>query len=184
MTRRRLVLTLSALALAGLSAPFGGAQARNRQVPSSAPRPLLLEEFFRGPLTAEGVFRNTRDGTTRGLKVRMFGRQEGDTLVLREDFVYSDGERDRKTWRFTRTGPDAYSGVREDVIGTADIRQDGDAVRLSYTARVKTQSGSSYDIRFADLLRKTGPREVLNTADLSFLFFKVGTVELRIRRGR
>jgi hypothetical protein len=184
MNRRNLVLTASALAIASLAATGGDVEARTRQGASSAPGQLVLEEFFRGPLTAEGVFTNTRDGTTRGLKVKMFGRQEGPTLVLREDFVYSDGERDTKTWRFTRTGPGTYTGVREDVIGAADIRQDGDAVRLSYTARVKTQSGSSYDIRFADLLRKTGPREVLNTADLSFLFFTVGKVELRIRRGR
>ncbi|GGH31629.1 hypothetical protein GCM10007036_42990 [Alsobacter metallidurans] len=174
----------AALLAAIFVAPLPAGAAHARPMRDVSAQKLVLEDFFRGPLTAQGVFRNTRDGTQRGLKVRMNGRWDGRTLTLRENFVYSDGERDVKTWRFTKTGEGTYVGTREDVIGTADIRQDGDAVRLAYTARVKTQGGSSYNIRFADLLRKTGPRDVLNTADLSFLFFTVGTVELHIRKGR
>lgn len=153
-------------------------------VPASTGK-LVLEEFFRGPLTAEGVFKNTRDGTSRSMKVRMNGTWDGSTLTLVEDFVWSDGERDRKTWRFTRVGEGRYTGTREDVLGTADVVQDGNDVRLSYTARVTTKDGSSYSIRFADLLRLTDRRTVLNTADLkAFWFVPVGTVTLTIRKGR
>lgn len=148
-----------------------------------APGRLVLEEFFRGTLTASGTFFNTRDGSQRGLKVRMKGTWDGRTLTLVEDFVYSDGERDRKTWRFTKVAEGRYVGTREDVLGTADIIQDGDAVRLRYTARVATKGGSSYDIRFDDLLVKTDARTVRNTADLSFLYFiPVGKVDLTIRK--
>ncbi|PSC05932.1 DUF3833 domain-containing protein [Alsobacter soli] len=171
---------LAGLALAVSVQGSSAAAVQVRPYPSK----LVLEDFFRGPLRAEGVFFNTRDGSRRGIEVAMRGRWDGRTLTLREDFVYSDGERDRKTWRFTKTGDGVYVGTREDVIGTADVRQDGDAVKLSYTARVRTAAGSSYDIRFADLLRKTGPRAVINTADLSWLFFPVGKAELRIRRAR
>lgn len=147
-------------------------------------RKLVLEEFFRGRHVAEGVFTNTRDNTTRGLKVQMRGTwdEPSRSLTLVEDFVYSDGEKDRKTWRFTRTAEGRYTGTREDVIGEADIRQEGDAVRLSYVAKVMTSSGSSWNIRFNDLLALTSPREVLNTADLSWLFFDVGKVRLTIRK--
>jgi hypothetical protein len=143
---------------------------------------LVMEEFFRGRLVAEGSFVNTRDGTRRGLRVTMNGSWDGRTLTLVEDFVYSDGERDRKTWRFTKTGEGRYTGTREDVIGTATVQQDGDAVRLGYTARVKTGGGSTYDLRFRDVLVKTGPRTVYNTADVSFLFLPVGKVDLTIRK--
>ena len=149
-----------------------------------APQKLVLEQFFRGPLVASGTFVNTRDGTTRGLKVRMNGHWDGTTLTLVEDFVYSDGERDRKTWRFTKVAEGRYTGTREDVLGTADRVQDGDAVRLSYTARVAVKGGGAYDIRFKDLLVQTDRRTVRNTADLSFLFFDVGKVDLTIRRQR
>jgi hypothetical protein len=142
---------------------------------------LVLEDFFRGRFVAEGTFFNTRDGTQRGLRVVMKGTWDGQTLTLVEDFVYSDGERDRKTWRFTKVADGRYRATREDVIGEGVAVQDGDAVRLSYTARVKA-SGSSYDLSFRDTLMKIGSRTVLNTADVRFLFFPVGRVELTIHK--
>ena len=143
---------------------------------------LVLEEFFNGSLTATGVFNNTRDGSKRTMKVAMRGVWDGKALTLREDFVYSDGERDRKTWVFTRTGEGRYVGTREDVIGTADVVQDGDVVRLSYVARVKTAKGDSYDVRFNDLLRLAGPKQVINTANVTYFIVTVGQVELNIRK--
>jgi hypothetical protein len=142
---------------------------------------LVLEDFFRGPLIAEGEFLNTRDGTRRGLKVRMAGHWDGRVLTLREDFTYSDGEKDRKTWRFTKIGQGRYVGTREDVVGAAEVVEDGNDIRLSYTATVRSK-GSSYDIRFADRLALTRPRTVLNTAKLSYFFFDVGQVSLTIRQ--
>jgi Protein of unknown function (DUF3833) len=116
------------------------------------------------------------------MKVAMRGVWDGKALTLREDFVYSDGERNRKTWVFTKTGEGRYTGTREDVIGTADVYQDGDAVKLSYVARVKTAKGDSYDLRFNDTLTLTGPRQVLNTAALTYFVVTVGNVELNIRK--
>ena len=143
---------------------------------------LVLEKFFNGSMTATGAFNNQRDGTKRGMKVAMRGVWDGKALTLREDFVYSDGERDRKTWVFTKTGEGRYTGTREDVIGTADVYQDGDAVRLSYVARVKTAKGGSYDLRFNDVLKLAGPKQVLNTADVTYFVVGVGTVELNIKK--
>ena len=143
---------------------------------------LVLEDFFKGTMTATGVFNNTRDGSRRRMTVAMRGAWDGKALTLREDFVYDDGERNRKTWVFTKTGEGRYVGRREDVIGTADVYQDGDVVRLSYLARVKTAKGDSYDVRFRDTLAMAGPNAVLNTAALSFYVFDVGTVQMTINK--
>jgi hypothetical protein len=178
---RRIWLAIAAVLALASTLPSAHAETR---IPPSVGK-LVLEDFFRGRLVAEGVFRNTRDNTNRGLKVRMQGSWDGTTLTLVEDFVFSDGEKDRKTWRFTKVADGVYRGTREDVIGEADVRQVGDDVRLTYTARVKTKEGSSYDIRFDDLLRLTDRRTVLNTATLkAFWFFTVGDVELVIRKLR
>ena len=152
--------------------------------PASRPEKLVLEDFFRGTLTAEGTFTSTIDGSVRGMKVVMKGTwsPKTATLTLVEDFVFSDGEKDRKTWRFTRTGDGRYVGTREDVVGEAEVRQDGDAVRLVYKAVVRTKSGSSFTVSFDDLLVKTDRRTVLNTATVKWLFFTVGEVDLTIRR--
>jgi hypothetical protein len=177
--RTVLTATLLVLCFIGLA---GRPAAARQQAP--VPHKLVLEEFFRGPLVAEGEFVNSRDNTRREVKVRMHGSWDGSVLTLVEDFVFSDGEKDRKTWRFTRTGEGRYLGTREDVIGQALVTQDGNDVLLAYTATVRTKSGGSYPIRFADRLTLTGPRQVLNTAALSYLFFDVGQVHLTIRRLR
>jgi hypothetical protein len=146
--------------------------------------PLVLEDFFRGKLMAEGTFTNTVTGAVRGLKVAMHGTWDGKTLTLVEDFAYSDGERDRKTWRFERLGEGRYKGTREDVARPADVNREGEGLRFGYTARVTPPGGGVYDLAFNDLLVKTGPRTVLNTADVKLLFFTVGRVELTIRKVR
>lgn len=149
---------------------------------SAAARPLILENFFLKPASATGSFHNAIDGTMRGIVVRFQGAWDATsrTLILVEQIHFSDGERQRKTWRLTRTGPRTYVGTREDVVGTAQgfIDQKG-RVRLRYRALV-----GSHTIAFDDLLTLEPDGSVRNAASLSWLFIHVGDVGLRIRRLR
>lgn len=150
----------------------------------AADKPLVLEEFFRGTLIAKGSFTSRIDGAKRGLDVVMKGTwdRKTQTLTLVEDFVFSDGEKDRKTWRFKKTGPGTYTGTREDVLGEAKVWQDGNDIRLAYKARQTTKSGSTFDVRFDDVLKQIDAKTVLNTATVHWWFLTVGDVELRIVR--
>lgn len=150
----------------------------------AADKPLILEEFFRGTLTAKGSFTSRMDGFKRGLDVVMKGTwdRKTQTLTLVEDFVFSDGEKDRKTWRFTKTGPSTYTGTREDVLGDAKIWRDGNDIRLAYKARLTTKGGSTFDVHFDDVLKQIDAKTVLNTATVHWWFLTVGDVELRIVR--
>jgi len=140
--------------------------------------PLVLEKFFSGKLEAEGHFTNSFTGARRDLKVQMLGRWNGATLTLKEDFVYSDGEVDQKTWVFTKLNGSAYSGIREDVVREAEITAvDGD-IFLTYVAKV-----GGLDLNFKDRLMRVDAETVHNTADVLFLnFIKVGEVDLTIKR--
>lgn len=150
----------------------------------AADKVLVLEEFFLGTLTAKGSFTSRIDGSKRGLDVVMKGSwdRKTQTLTLVEDFVFSDGEKDRKTWRFRKTGPGTYVGTREDVLGEAKVWQDGPAIRLSYKARQKTKGGSTFDVHFDDVLKQTDAKTVLNTASVHWWFLTVGDVELIIKK--
>ncbi|WP_275784406.1 DUF3833 family protein [Pararhizobium gei] len=91
----------------------------------------MMERFFRGRTTATGSF-SAINGVQRDFKVVLTGKVRGDRLTVREDFVFSDGEKDRKTWTFIRTGPATYTGTREDVIGSTTVRVDGRTARFTY----------------------------------------------------
>jgi hypothetical protein len=161
------------IALAALCLSFFGASVQTRA------EPLRLEKFFRGPLVAEGRFRNSWTGAERGLAVKMKGTFDGKVLRLKEDFVYSDGEKDQKTWVFTKTGVGTWSGLREDVREPAEITTSADgAIAFGYTARI-----GGYDLAFRDRLEQIDAKTVRNTALVYALgFIRVGEVELTMRR--
>lgn len=143
-------------------------------------RKLTLEEFFPGRVMARGTFVNAFTGDTRGLTVEIDGSFDGRTLTLVEDFAYDDGERDKKTWHFTRTGERTYTGTREDVIGTAKAFPDGDAMRLEYVVALKTEAWGEIHVRFRDVLALQADGSLVNKAVVSKWGIRLGRVELRM----
>ena len=123
---------------------------------------LRLEDFFKGKTYAYGSF-GAITGLSRSFRVDLTGKVSGKVLTLREDFRYDDGERDTKTWVFTRTGPDTYSGTREDVVGETTVRLSGDTARFTY--RVDLNPGGDPNIvRFHDKLVLLDDGTLRNTA--------------------
>lgn len=148
---------------------------------TQAPRGVVLERDFVGRSYAKGVFTNTVTGSKRGLTVVLDGNLRGGALSLREAFTYSDGEKDVKTWSFRKTGPDSYAGTREDVVGEAVIRTEGNGVRLSYDVDLATGSGK-IRVHFEDVIERNGEGIVVNRAIVSKLGVPIGSVDLAFSR--
>jgi len=111
---------------------------------------LKLEEFFKGTTHAYGKF-SAINGKKREFRVLLNGKWNGKTLVLREDFFYTDGERDVKTWRFTKTSANTYSGTREDVQGTTTVKVNGNTAKFSYTVDLDNGPKTNF-VKFRDIL--------------------------------
>ena len=155
-----------------------GACARPPQIPAETGAPaLVLEEFFVGSSSGEGVFTNGFTGERREFRVEIIGSLTGNELKLVEDFAYADGEQDRKTWRFQRTGPGRYSGTREDVEGLAQAWTENGQVRLEYTVKL-----AGWRLDFADVLALRADGTLLNRAIVSKWGIRVGRVELVLRK--
>ncbi|MBX3509686.1 MAG: DUF3833 family protein [Hyphomonadaceae bacterium] len=151
----------------------------------SAPRdalaqPFVLERDLAGPTVARGEFRAIT-GVRRPFTARLEGVMEGDIFVLTEHFEFDDGERDVKTWRLRRVSPGLFEGTREDVIGTAVGRQDGDYFRLEYDVRLPAQNGRGRVVRFRDILYLNA-EGVGNAASVGWYGLRVGSVTLQIER--
>ena len=136
---------------------------------------LRLEDFFKGKTYAYGSF-GAITGLHRSFRVDLTGHVRGKVLTLREDFRYDDGERDTKTWIFTRLGPNTYSGTREDVLGETTVRLSGNTARFTY--RVDLNPGGKPNIvRFHDKLVLRDDGTLRNTA----LVTKFGLPIARVR---
>jgi hypothetical protein len=171
MLTRLLVAASALLALAGC--------ATTPKIEPAPQRALVPEQFFKGRTLATGEFVNTIDGSKRSLTAIIDGTFDGKTLTLVEYFTFSDGEKDKKTWRLTKTGPSTYIGTREDVLGVAQGRLDGPFFRLTYDADVKAK-GSMITLKFDDVLALEPDGSVLNRAIVSKWGIKIGEVTLRI----
>jgi hypothetical protein len=171
---RALIAGLSSLALLGCAtAP---------PAPRDAAGAFVIERDLLGPTVARGEFRAV-NGVRRGFTVHMNGAFDGRVFTLVEDFVYDDGERDRKTWRLTRVGPGRYVGVREDVVGEAVGRQDGDVFRLEYDIRMPGRDGRpGMKLRFRDVMALRRDGSVVNNATVGWWGFRVARVELVITK--
>ncbi|MBP1861324.1 DUF3833 family protein [Rhizobium herbae] len=162
---------LFSLAVLGLLSP----------APPASAADTMMETFFRGKTTATGSF-SAINGVKRQFDVVLTGRVRGDTLTVREDFVYSGGERDRKTWRFVRTGPATYSGTREDVVGTTTLRVDGNTARFNYLVDLDPGPGKNI-VRFFDkMVLADDGRTIANTASVWKYIFPVARVTVDFRR--
>jgi Protein of unknown function (DUF3833) len=109
-----------------------------------------LEDYFTGVTHAKGSF-SAINGVKRVFDVRLKGKFNGELLTLVEDFAYSDGERDRKTWKFTKTGPGRYTGTREDVIGSTTVRISGNTAKFTYLVDLDAGPGQNI-VRFYDTM--------------------------------
>jgi hypothetical protein len=140
---------------------------------------FTFEDYFTGRTEAVGSF-SAINGVKRTFTVDLTGKWDGKTLTLREDFVFDDGTKDRKTWRFTKTSPTTYSGTREDVIGETTVRLNGAVARFNYLVYLSPETQGN-KVRFWDkmVLRQDGT--VLNTALVTKFGIPVAktTVEFR-----
>lgn len=170
---------MSAL-VALLAAPLAACASRP-PIPSGTSQPLVIEEALIGRTVGEGVF-TTITGGRRAFTADITGEWDGETLTLVEDFLFDDGETDRKTWRLTRTGPGEFVGTREDVVGEARGYQDGDAFRLEYLIDLETGDGGARRVGFRDVLVLGEDGRVINNANVGWHGFHVGRVQLVIER--
>ena len=80
---------------------------------------MTIEEYFDGPVKAWGLLQDRSGKVTRQFKADMTGSFEGDILTLKEDFYWTDGEKQNRIWKIKKIDQNYYEGTAPDVVGTA-----------------------------------------------------------------
>ena len=142
---------------------------------------LVLEKYFKGRTHAKGEF-SAINGVKRSFDVALTGIAKGKTLKLVEDFVYSDGEKARKTWVFVKQPDGTYKGKRDDVIGETSISIKGKVAEYTYLIDLDEGPGQQI-VRFHDkmVLSDDGKR-IANTAIVTKFGFPVAKVKVDFTR--
>ncbi len=162
------------LSLAGCAGPQPSDYAREQ--PRLDPR-----DYFNGTVDAYGVFTDRSGKVVKRFTVLMKCSWSGpagqETGVLDEEFIYSDGTRDRRVWTLKRTGEGRYVGTAADVVGQALGEESGNAFRFGYTLRLPVD-GRTYEVQFDDWMYLVDERVMLNKAVMSKFGIRLGEVTL------
>lgn len=140
-----------------------------------------LAAFFSRPVQAWGMFQKRSGEVVKRFHVRIDSRREGERLILDEQFLYSDGTRQQRTWTLVPDGPGHWRGTAGDVIGEARGEVAGNALRWRYTLDLPVD-GRHWQVDLADWMYLMDEDTLINRSRMSKLGVEVGQITLFFRR--
>ena len=175
--QRRLMLSAAAaaaLAASGCAGPSVNDYASEKPV-------LDLKQYFNGVVDAWGIFTDRSGKVVKRFTVVMHCQWNGEQGVLDEDFVYSDGTKQKRIWKLQHLGNGRYSGQADDVIGMADGQTRGNAFNWRYTLAL-TVGSQVWHVQFDDWMYLLDDKVMLNKAVMSKFGIFLGEVTLSFTR--
>lgn len=107
----------------------------------------------------------------------MKGSWQGNKGLLEEDFIYSDGTKQRRVWQIEEIAPGQYRGRADDVIGEAIGEASGNALRWRYTLALPIE-GRIFHVQFDDWMFLINEQVMINRAKMSKFGVELGEVTL------
>ncbi|KIM10164.1 MAG: lipoprotein [Sulfuricurvum sp. PC08-66] len=143
---------------------------------------FVPQKVLDGRMTAYGLVKDYNGNIIRTFKGHLVGSWDSTTGEgeLKEYFLYSDGEEERRTWHITPTAQEGhYSGTADNVIGTSPIRVVGNTMMLDYTLRIPYNEGT-LDIDIRDWLHLQEDGVIINHSKMKKFGITVGELVITI----
>jgi len=172
-----LITTMLALILTGCSA-VDVKQYRDRKPE------LDLFTYFQGETTGWGIVQDRKGQLLRQFVVKISGVVSKDNkLMLKEDFTWSDGELQHRTWTIAAEDGHRFTGTAEDVVGTASGEAYGNVLNWKYYLDVKVDD-DTYTLHFDDWMFLQPDNVLLNKTKMSKFGFHVGDITIVFNKNR
>lgn len=142
---------------------------------------LIPEEFFNGTLVAHGVVKNRNGQVIRYFNANILAYWEGAVGTLEEDFVFDDGEEQRRVWTLMHQGHGQYIGTAGDVIGEARGAVAGNSMFLKYVLEVPYKN-STIHLKIDDRMYLVNPNVLINESKMMKFGLEVGSLLLVIKK--
>ncbi len=140
-----------------------------------------FKQFFNGKLKAYGVVQDFKGELTRKLVVNMDASWEGNVGVIEEDFIYDDGETQRRVWTITLNNDNTLTGTASDVLGIAKGESSGSVFHWTYSLELLVD-GSQIEVNFDDWMYQVTDSRLINRTSIDKFGIEVGEVTLVIEK--
>ncbi len=138
---------------------------------------LDLKQYFNGTIDAWGMFQNRKGEVVKRFSVVIQCSWVGDVGTLDEDFIYSDGSKQKRIWTLKKQANGQYIGTAADVVGEAIGIVAGNALRWNYVLALPVDD-KVYNVNFEDWMFLMDDKVMLNRAVMSKFGFRLGEVTL------
>jgi hypothetical protein len=138
---------------------------------------FLIEEYFAGKTRAWGIFQDRFGKLRRQFVVDIEGLWDGETLTLAEDFLYDDGQRERRTWHIRKTGAQRYDGTADGVVGSALGWRRGSMLNWRYRFALKV-GANTWTVHFDDWMFLQDDGVMINRAKVTKFGIRLGEVTI------
>lgn len=141
-----------------------------------------LEEYFDGTVKAWGIVQDFSGNVVNRFDVTIKGTRDGDRLTLDELFTYyDDGRTERRVWEIIRIDGLRYEGTAGDIVGVAQGRVYGNALRWTYRMDVPVED-TTYRLTFDDWIWAMNDGVIVNRSYLMKFGITVAEVTIFMQR--
>ncbi len=142
---------------------------------------LDIRNYLNGPLEAQGILQNRSGKVIKTFSVKMVGSWKGNEGKLEEDFVFSDGKKDRRIWEIKLSDDNNFTAKAHDTVGIAKGEQYGNAMKMDYVLKIDVD-GKKYDIRLIDWIYLVDEKTAINVSQMTKFGFRVGTLTISFKK--
>ena len=139
-----------------------------------------MTEFFTGELCAKGLVRNRDASVYRKFIAEIKARSSHEEVILDEQFVFDDGEKQERVWIFKKQGS-GWSGSAGDVVGNAVGKTSGDTLHLTYQLKI-TSDGDEVIVDMDDWLHLVDENTLMGSTNITKWGFDVGQIDIFIQK--
>ncbi|MES2984142.1 MAG: DUF3833 domain-containing protein [Pseudomonadota bacterium] len=146
-------------------------------------KPVMdIRQFLNGKLEAWGVLIDYSGKADMHFHATMNASWSGNVGTFHEDFVYSTGRKESRTWTITMTDDHHFTATAGDIEGTAIGTQHGNAAHLRYRLNAKRDSGGTIQLSMDDWLYLVDEKTVMNRTKMRKFGLTVGELMITIKK--
>ena len=126
---------------------------------------LDLRTYLTGKTKAWGMLEDRKGKVTRRFVVEMETVWNGNSGVLKEKFVFDDGEKSERTWTINYQDDNNFTATAGDVIGNAVGKQYGNALQMKYVLDLKV-GNKNYNVNLDDWMFQLDEKHLVNKSEI------------------
>ena len=141
---------------------------------------LDLIKFFSGKTVGWGIVQDRSGQVIKRFKVLIDGEFNSNSGYLYENFEWSDGTTEKRTWKLKKIDSNLWEGSADDVIGKAKGILSGNALKWEYTLNLKLEDKfiDNISVNFEDWMYLLNDNLLMNQATFSKLGIKLGLITI------